>query len=112
MKPTRTLIVTWVIVAATLAYVLAPLFRHDTDQLPKGLLAAPDLFKPVVQIDRFVPVLLYGCPLFGIRQRLLDRDQCFFGVIAGEMLDRRVELVLHLMRGQSTLSKAPEAIPQ
>ena len=29
MKPTRTFIVTWVIVAATLAYVLAPLFRHD-----------------------------------------------------------------------------------
>ena len=89
-----------------------PLFRHDADHLPKGLLAAPDLFKPLMEIDGVVPALLHGYPFFGVRERRLKRYDGFFGVALGEMLDRRVESGLRVMRGQNPLSQAPEAIPQ
>ncbi|WP_249150514.1 hypothetical protein [Bradyrhizobium sp. JYMT SZCCT0180] len=90
----------------------APLLRHDADRLAKGLLAAPDLFKPLMEIDGIVPALLFGYPLFSVRERRLKRYDGFLGVALGERLDRRVESGLRAMRGQNALSQAPEAVPQ
>ncbi|WP_249166782.1 hypothetical protein [Bradyrhizobium sp. JYMT SZCCT0428] len=65
-----------------------------------------------MKIDGIVPALLFGYPLFRVRERRLKRYDGFFGVALGERLDRRVETSLRIMRGHNPLSQAPEAVPQ